>query len=68
MDAAEFLATFATAVGAKPLPPEQIETLLQLASEAAHRSERLAAPIACYLVGRAGVDPAVALEAARSIE
>jgi hypothetical protein len=35
--------------------------LLAVASNAAHASERLAAPIACYLIGLAGADPAAAL-------
>jgi hypothetical protein len=33
-----------------------VEALLDLAGTAAHASERVAAPIACYLVGRAGVE------------
>jgi hypothetical protein len=37
-----------------------VDALLALASHAAHQSERLAAPLACYLVGRAGIDPAAA--------
>jgi len=41
--------------------------LLDLAGVAAHASARPAAPIAAYLVGRAGVDPDTALERAREI-
>ena len=38
-------------------PPDDdtFEALLDLAGVAAHASERIAAPIACWLVGRAGV-------------
>jgi hypothetical protein len=32
-----------------------VDTLLALAGTAAHASERTAAPIACYMVGRAGM-------------
>lgn len=50
-------------------PPDDAATtaLLDLAGVAAHASERLAAPLACYLVGRAGLDPVEALEAARRL-
>jgi hypothetical protein len=34
---------------------------------AAHQSERIAAPIACYLAGRAGIDPAEAGELAAAV-
>ena len=38
-------------------PPDQatVDVLLDLAGVAAHASERIAAPIACWLVGRAGI-------------
>jgi hypothetical protein len=42
-----------------------VEQLLTLAGEAAHRSERTAAPIACWLAGRAGLDPAAAVALAQ---
>ena len=44
-----------------------ITQLLDLAGVAAHASERLAAPIACWLIGRAGLDAETALELARQI-
>jgi hypothetical protein len=49
-------------------PDEQtVEELLALAGIAAHQSERIAAPIACYLVGRAGLDAARAGELAAAV-
>ena len=33
-----------------------MEALLDIAGVAAHASERTAAPIACWLIGRAGLD------------
>lgn len=60
----EWIATFAARLGVEPPDANTVETLLDLAGVAAHGSERTAAPIACYLVGRAGLDPAVALERA----
>jgi hypothetical protein len=48
-----------------PAPTEQETTdLLALASTSAHASERLAAPLSCWLAARAGVTPADALAAA----
>jgi hypothetical protein len=63
----EWLTAFAIELGVEPLDDAAIDTLLDLAGVAAHASERIAAPVACYLVGRAGLDPAVALERARSL-
>ena len=55
-----WLADFAAALGQEPPTQAEIDDLLALASIAAHASERWAAPLACWLVGRAGVDPATA--------
>ena len=45
-----------------PVPsPEEINDLLDLAGIAAHSSERIAAPIACWLIGLAKISPAEAL-------
>lgn len=63
MNAEEWIVIFATAIGAELPPPEEVEKMLELASEAAHNSERKAAPVACWIAGRAGVD----LEEARDI-
>ena len=63
----EWLASFAADLGLERLDDATVDTLLDLAGVAAHGSERIAAPVACYLVGRAGVDPALALERARAL-
>jgi hypothetical protein len=63
----EWISSFAAHLGV-PAPDERtVETLLSLAGLAAHASERTAAPIACYLVGRAGLDPSRAAEIADDI-
>lgn len=54
MTAEEWIAAFAAEIGAEPLTEEQVGELLELAAEAAHSSERIAAPLACYLAGRDG--------------
>ncbi|HLT16516.1 MAG TPA: DUF6457 domain-containing protein [Acidimicrobiales bacterium] len=63
----DWVAAFARQLGMDPPGADDAEVLLELASVAAHASERLAAPLACYLVGRAGVAPADALAIARTV-
>jgi hypothetical protein len=51
----EWIAAFAQRLGVEPPDEATVEALLDLAGVAAHASERIAAPIACWLVGRAGI-------------
>jgi hypothetical protein len=67
MTGSEWIESFAAALGVDAPDAGTLDTLLELAGVAAHASERIAAPITCYIVGRAGIDPAMALERARSI-
>jgi len=67
MDAQEWLTTFADRLGLGPLAQADIDALLDLASVAAHTSERLAAPLTCFLVGRSGISPAEAKAIAAEI-
>jgi hypothetical protein len=67
MNAREWVDAYAARLGVEAPDEATFETLLELAGEAAHASERIAAPIACYLVGQAGLDPATALELARAL-
>ena len=57
MKADEWLAAFAAEIGAEPPSEDVMGELLELAATAAHSSERIAAPIACYLAGRDGRPP-----------
>lgn len=63
----EWIAGFAARLGVEPPDAETVATLLDLAGVAAHASARTAAPIACWLAGRAGTDPAAALAEARQV-
>jgi hypothetical protein len=63
----EWIRAFAEQLGIEPLSEADVEALLDLAGVAAHASERLAAPLTCFLVGRAGVAPADALATARAM-
>lgn len=65
MNGQEWIATFANELGLEPLDEAEIEALLDLAGVAAHASERLAAPLTCYLAAKAGISPGDALARAR---
>ena len=67
MKAQEWLDAFAHELGVDPPDEATMEALLAVASNAAHTSERLAAPIACYLIGLAGADVATALATSEAI-
>jgi len=65
--AEEWIESFAEAIGAEPPDREQVDRLLKLAAVAAHSSERIAAPIACWVAGANGVDAERAIEVAEGI-
>ena len=67
MNAKEWIAAYADKLGTEPPTADQFELLLDLAGEAAHSSERIAAPVACWVAARAGRDPEEALTLAREI-
>jgi hypothetical protein len=50
----EWIAAFAREAGVTPPSEVEISELLELAGTAAHASERTAAPLACWIVGRSG--------------
>ena len=63
----EWVAAFAARLGVDAPDDATVTTLLDLAGVAAHASERTAAPVACWLIGRAGLDPSDALAIAREV-
>lgn len=67
MEPEKWIAAFAAEAGADVPTPEQIDKMLKLASIAAHSSERIAAPVACWIAGSAGVDLDEARELAERI-
>jgi hypothetical protein len=67
MNAKEWIAAFAQRLGTEPPSSEEWSQLLDMAGEAAHASERVAAPVSCWVAARAGVAPAQALQVAREI-
>jgi len=54
MTVEEWVRTFAEEVGAEAPSQDQIDEILRLAAVAAHSSERIAAPIACWIAGTTG--------------
>jgi hypothetical protein len=67
MTGQEWIAAFAAELGLEPLAEADVEALLDLAGVAAHASERLAAPLTCYLAAKAGISPADALARATAL-
>jgi hypothetical protein len=67
VNAKEWIAAYAAELGVEPPTAEEFETLLDLAGEAAHSSERVAAPVACWLSARAGRSPEESLAVARRV-
>jgi Domain of unknown function (DUF6457) len=67
MNATEWLAAYARRLGIEPPDKDEFEAVLDLAGEAAHASERVAAPVACWLAAKAGVDLDEAMRLAREV-
>jgi hypothetical protein len=67
MNAREWVDAFAARLGVEPPTAEEFSTLLDLAGEAAHASERVAAPVATWLAAKAGRSPEEALAEAKEI-
>jgi hypothetical protein len=65
--AEEWIEAFASAVGVDAPSQADMDALLELASVAAHSSERRAAPIACWIAASAGIAPEEAKRIADSI-
>lgn len=67
MNAREWIDAYAARLGVDSPSAQEFSTLLDLAGVAAHASERVAAPVACWLSARAGLPPEESLGLAREI-
>jgi hypothetical protein len=67
MNAKEWIAAYAEQLGIEAPTPDELKAILDLAAEAAHASERIAAPVACWLAARAGRSPEESLALARRV-
>ncbi|HXN39697.1 MAG TPA: DUF6457 domain-containing protein [Solirubrobacteraceae bacterium] len=63
----EWIAAFAREMDVERPSAQEIRELLDLAGTAAHASERTAAPLACWIAGRAGLTLAQTRAAAERI-
>jgi hypothetical protein len=54
MTAEQWVEQFAKEVGADSPSRDEFDEVLKLAAEAAHSSERTAAPLACWIAGKTG--------------
>jgi Domain of unknown function (DUF6457) len=66
--ASQWVEQFATEAGAEPPSEEDFAAILELAAVAAHASERIAAPVACWIAGRSGKPPGELLEIAGRVD
>ncbi|HEY2435894.1 MAG TPA: DUF6457 domain-containing protein [Solirubrobacteraceae bacterium] len=67
MNAKDWIAAYAEKLGTTPPTTAEFSALLDLAGEAAHSSERVAAPVACWVAATAGKPVDEALELARAL-
>jgi hypothetical protein len=67
MNAKEWLAAYAERLGTEPPTADELKAILDLAAEAAHASERIAAPVACWLSAKAGRSLEESLALAREV-
>jgi ADP-ribosylglycohydrolase len=67
MNAKEWISAFAERLGVEGPSTDEFKQLLDLAGEAAHSSESVAAPVACWVAAKAGVAPDEALIKAREL-
>ncbi len=54
MRAKEWIAAYSEQLGVEPPTADELKAILELAAEAAHASERIAAPVACWLSAKSG--------------
>jgi hypothetical protein len=67
MNAPDWLAAYAEKLGVPAPTKDELEAVLDLAGEAAHSSQRIAAPVATWLAARAGVGLDDAIRLAKEI-
>ncbi len=67
MNANDWLAAYAERLGVPAPTKDELKAVLDLAGEAAHASQRIAAPVACWLAAKAGVDLDEAMRLAQEV-
>jgi hypothetical protein len=67
MNAKEWIAAYAELLATDPPTADELKAILDLAAEAAHASERIAAPVSCWLSAKAGCSLEESLAVARGM-
>ena len=67
MNARQWLDVYANKLGTSAPSTDEFRAVLDLAGEAAHSSERVAAPVACWLAAKAGIGLEEAMRLAREV-
>ncbi len=67
MNATDWLDAYADKLGIAPPDAAELEAVLALAGQAAHASERIAAPVACWMTARAGAELDEAMRLAKEV-
>jgi hypothetical protein len=68
MNAPDWLAAYAAKLGVDAPTKDELKAVLDLAGVAAHSSERIAAPVACWLAATAGVELDEAMRLAQEVD
>lgn len=63
----EWIDAYCARIGAEAPTPEERDAILALAGIAAHSSERIAAPMACWVAGRTGLSLEEAIRVSRDL-
>ncbi|HEY1568295.1 MAG TPA: DUF6457 domain-containing protein [Solirubrobacteraceae bacterium] len=67
MNAPDWLAAYAEKLGVPAPTKEELTAVLDLAGVAAHGSQRIAAPVAAWMAGKAGVELDEAMRLAQQV-
>ncbi len=67
MDANSWLAGYAEKIGVPAPTKAELKAVLDLAGVAAHSSQRIAAPVAAWMAGKAGLDLDEAMRLAEQV-
>ncbi len=67
INARQWLAAYAQRLGIEAPTADELKAVLDLAGVAAHASQRIAAPVACWLAAKAGVGLDEAMTIARQV-
>ena len=68
MNAPDWLAAYAEQLGVPAPTKDELTAVLDLAGVAAHSSQRIAAPVATWMAGKAGIELSEAMRLAEQVE